>query len=259
MKYAGQAVDYANRSTAHAAAAVLAANTATKAVSDALLVEQNARKAEAETLEQDKLQAIEEVRLLAEIETKEMTAYQNKVAQAQQTDQATKDLITKAEQALAANDMELAAAQGRKAAIALLNSRGAWTRQAAQFALSGTDDDVYAWIDLDRHLAQVQDDRETTLHVATIAGPKIADAAQVALESPDSKAVGDFLTSGMKRASDEDNRVAITRILGSKPGKAVTEAANKALDLNTTEALQNFLTTSTPGRYGRTTRSSPSR
>ncbi|WP_208647980.1 ALF repeat-containing protein [Streptomyces tirandamycinicus] len=241
VKYAGQAVDYANRSTAHAAAAMLAANTATKAVSDALLVEQNARKAEAETLEQDKLQAIDEVRLLAEIETKEMTAYQNKIAQAQQTDQATKDLITKAEQALAANDMGLAAVQGRKAAVALLNSRGAWTRQAAQFALSGTDDDLYAWIDLDRHLAQVQDDRETTLHVATIAGPKIAKAAQAALESPDSKAVGDFLTGGMKRASDEDNRVAIIRILDSNPdGKAVTEAANKALDLNTTESLQNF-------------------
>ncbi|WP_432072057.1 ALF repeat-containing protein [Streptomyces wuyuanensis] len=240
VKYAGKAVDYANKSTAHAAAAVLAANTATKAVSDALLVEQNARRAEAETLEQDKLQAIEEVRLLAEIEAKEMMAYQNKIAQAQQTDQATKDLITKAEQALAANDMEIAAVQGRKAAVALLNSRGAWTRQAAQFALSGTDDDVYAWIALDRHLAQVQDDRETTLHVATIAGPKIAKAAQAALESPDSKAVGDFLTGGMKRASDEDNRVAITRILDSNPGKAVTEAANKALDLNTTESLQNF-------------------
>lgn len=240
MKYAGKAVDYANRSTAAAAAAVLAANTATKAVSDAILVEQNARNAEAETLEQDKLQAIEEVRLLAEIETKELTAYQSKVAQAQQIDQATKDLITKAEQALAANDMELAAVQGRQAAVALLSSRGAWTRQAAQFALSGTDDDVYAWIDLDRILAQGQDDRETTLHVATIAAPKIAEAAQGALESPDSKAVGDFLTSGMKKASDEDNRAAIGRILASNPGKAVTAAANKALDLNTTEALQKF-------------------
>ncbi|MDQ0760572.1 ALF repeat-containing protein [Streptomyces canus] len=240
VKYAGQAVDYANRSTAHAAAAVQAANTATKAVSDALVVEQNARNAEAETLEQDKLQAIEEVRLLAEIEAKELTAYQNKAAQVQQTDQATKDLIARAEQALAANDMAAAAVLGRKAAVALLGSRGAWTRQAAQFALSGTDDDVYAWIDLDRLLAQGQDDRETTLHVATIAGPRIAEAAQGALESPDAKAVGDFLTSGMKKASDEDNRVAISRILASNPGRAVTAAANKALSLNTTEALQNF-------------------
>ncbi|MDX3524066.1 ALF repeat-containing protein, partial [Streptomyces scabiei] len=240
VKYAGQAVDYANRSTAHAAAAVEAANTATKAVSDAILVEQNARKAEAETLQQDKLQAIEEVRQLAEIEAKELSAYQNKVAQAQQTDQATKDLIAKAEQALAANDMATAAVQGRKAAVALLGSRGAWTRQAAQFALSGSDDDVYAWIDLDRLLAQGQDDRETTLHVATIAGPKIAKAAKGALQSPDSKAVGDFLTSGMKKASDEDNRVAITRILASNPGRRVTAAANKALTINTTAALQYF-------------------
>jgi hypothetical protein len=240
VRNAGKAVDYANKSTAHAAAAVLAANTATKAVSDAILVEQNARKAEAETLEQDKLQAIEEVRLLAEIETKELTTYQNKVGQAQQTDQATKDLIAKAEQALTAGDMEAAAVHGRKAAIALLDSRGAWTRQAAQFALSGTDDDVYAWIDLDRVLAQGQDDRETTLHVATVAAPKIAEAALNALRSTESKAVGDFLTSGMKKASDEDNRVAIGRILNSNPGRAVTAAANKALSINTTESLQNF-------------------
>ncbi|MGI5048331.1 ALF repeat-containing protein, partial [Streptomyces sp. JAC25] len=123
---------------------------------------------------------------------------------------------------------------------ALLDSWGAWTRQAAQYALAGNDNDVHAWIDLDRLLAQSQDDRESALHVATIAGPAVAEAAQAALESSDSKAVGDFLTSGMKRASDEDLRVAISVILSSKPGRAVTVVANKALDENTTESLNRF-------------------
>lgn len=240
MKYAGQAVDFANKSTAHAAEAVKAANTATKAVSDALAVEQNARNAEAERLQQDKLQAIEEAQLLAQIEAEELVEYQGKRTQAQQTAQATKDLIADAEQALYAGNMDAAATLGRKAAIALLDSWGAWTRQAAQYALAGNDNDVHAWIDLDRLLAQSQDDRESALHVATIAGPAVAEAAQAALESSDSKAVGDFLTSGMKRASDEDLRVAISVILSSKPGRAVTVVANKALDENTTESLNRF-------------------
>ncbi|MCF0077649.1 ALF repeat-containing protein [Streptomyces lomondensis] len=136
--------------------------------------------------------------------------------------------------------MSVAATLGRQAAVALIDARGANTRQAAQHALAGSDDDVYAWIDLDRALAQTQDDRETTLHVATVGGPKVAAAAAAALESTDSKAVGDFLTGGMKRASDDDLRVAISKILGDNAGKAVKEAGNKALDENTTESLNYF-------------------
>ncbi|MER6926721.1 ALF repeat-containing protein, partial [Streptomyces spiralis] len=158
----------------------------------------------------------------------------------ERTTQATKDLISKAEEALYSGDMSAAATLGRQAAIALMDARGANTRQAAQHALAGSDDDVYAWIDLDRALAQEQDDRETTLHVATVGGPQVAAAAAAALESTDSKAIGDFLTSGMKRASDEDLRVAITKILGDDAGAAVTKAGNKALDENTTESLNYF-------------------
>ncbi|MFE2329532.1 ALF repeat-containing protein [Streptomyces sp. NPDC059385] len=38
-----------------------------------------------------------------------------------------------------------------------------------------------------------------------------------------------FLTTGLARARDEDNAVAILRLLAAKPGKAVTREANKAL------------------------------
>ncbi|MEU3763303.1 ALF repeat-containing protein, partial [Streptomyces albogriseolus] len=237
---AGKAIDYANKSTAHADAAVKAANVASQAVADAIEVEKNARAAEAQTLEQDKQQAIEEAQQLAAIEVSELSDVRDKRLMAERTAQDTLDTIANAEQALYSGDMALAATLGRKAAVALIDSRGAHTRQAAQHALAGSDDDVYAWIDLDRALAQEQDDRETTLHVAAIAGPKVAAAAAAALESNESKAVGDFLTIGMKRASNEDLRVAINKILAEGAGRAVTEAANKALDENTTESLNYF-------------------
>ncbi|MFF2409622.1 hypothetical protein [Streptomyces sp. NPDC058092] len=170
---------------------------ATKAVTDAIEVEKNARAAEAHTLEPDKQQAIEGAQLLASIEATELSDVRDKRLLADRTTQETKDLTTRAEQALYSGDLALAATLGRKAAIGLIDARGAWTRQAAQHALAGSDDDIFAWIDLDRALAQAQDDRETTLHVATVAAPKIAEAAQLALESSSSTAVGDFLTSGM--------------------------------------------------------------
>ncbi|NEA43206.1 ALF repeat-containing protein, partial [Streptomyces sp. SID11385] len=240
VKNAGKAIDYANKSTAHAAAAVEAANVATKAVSDAVEVEQNARAAEAQTLEQDKQQAIDEVRLLSEIEATDQATLAGKRLVAERLTQETKDLIAKAEQALGAGDMETAATTGRQAAVHLLDVSGAWTRQSAQHALAGSDDDVFAWIDLDRALAQAQDDRETTAHIASIAAPKIAEAAAAALASATDTAVGDFLTSGMKKASDDELRVAINKILNDNPGRAVKKAGNDALDENTTEALNSF-------------------
>ncbi|SCD55552.1 Short repeat-containing protein of unknown function, partial [Streptomyces sp. TverLS-915] len=240
VKNAGKAVDYANKSTAHAAAAVKAANVATQAVADAIDVEQKARDAEAQTLEQDKQQAIEEVRLLAEIDATDQATFADKRLVAERMTQETKDLIAKAEQALYSGDMATAATTGRQAAVMLLDAPGAWTRQSAQHTLAGSDDDVFAWIDLDRALAQAQDDRETTAHIATIAAPKIAEAAAAALASATDTAIGDFLTSGMKKASDDELRVAINKILNDNPGRAVKKAGNDALDENTTEALNSF-------------------
>ncbi|MCT9112345.1 hypothetical protein N4G69_43355, partial [Streptomyces mirabilis] len=240
VKYAGQAIDYANKSTAHAGEAVKAANVATKAVTDAIEVEKNARAAEAQTLEQDKQQAMEEAQLLASIEANDLSDVRDKRLLAERTAQEIKDLTTRAEQALYSGDFALAGTLGRKAAIGRIDARGAWTRQAAQHALAGSDDDIFAWIDLDRALAEAQDDRETALHVATVAAPQIAEAAQLALASSSSTAVGDFLTIGMKKASDEELRVAIVKILNDGAGKAVTEAGNKALDKNTTESLNYF-------------------
>ncbi|MFE7415503.1 ALF repeat-containing protein, partial [Streptomyces laurentii] len=247
VRNAGKAIDFANKSTAHAAEAVKAADIATKAVTDAMAVEKAARDAEMARLEQDKLQGIEEARLLAQLEAEEQAAYKNKRTQDDQTSQALKDLIASAEKALwQTGDLALAATLGRKAATGLLVAQGAWTRQAAQFALAGSDDDVLSWVDLDRSLAKNQDDREAVLYLAQISSPAIAEAAHAALSSASSTAVGDFLTSGVVRASREDNQVQIGRILKDNPGKAVVKAANDALDKNTAEGYQEFFNETYP-------------
>ncbi|MFR9758018.1 ALF repeat-containing protein [Streptomyces sp. TR06-5] len=129
---------------------------------------------------------------------------------------------------------------GRKAAAGLLEAKGGWTRCAAQFALSGTDADVHAWIDTDRAIAQGQDDRETALYLAQVSVPAVAEAAQLALDSDDEQAIGEFLTNGMTAADADDYRVQLSRILADDLGKAVKDAANAALDANTPQALKNF-------------------
>ncbi|MEU1093227.1 hypothetical protein ABZ389_08145, partial [Streptomyces sp. NPDC005877] len=239
VKFAGQAIDFANKSTAYADEAVKAANLATKAVADALDVEKNARDAEAAMLATDRLQGMKEAAQLALLDKSERAEALNKRTQAQQTAQATKDLIARAEQALQSDNLGVAATLGRQAATALLDSRGTWTRQAARFALAGTDDDVYSWIDLDRQLAQAQDDRETILFIAQVSEPAVARAAVQALAGG-VPAQGDFNTGGVIKSRAEDNRVNILKILNSKPGKTVTKAANDALNANTPEALQKF-------------------
>ncbi|MFK8912127.1 hypothetical protein ACJA3G_34545, partial [Streptomyces sp. YS-3] len=137
------------------------------------------------------------------------------------------------------DDLAVAATLGRQAATALLDSKGTWTRQAARFALAGSDYDVYSWIDLDRQLAASQDDRETILFIAQVSEPAVAKAAVQALTGG-IPAEGDFNTSGVIKSRAEDNRVNILKILNEKPGKAVTKAANDALNTNTPEALQKF-------------------
>ncbi|OAR23997.1 hypothetical protein A8W25_16135 [Streptomyces sp. ERV7] len=130
--------------------------------------------------------------------------------------------------------------------MALLGSNGSWSHAAARFALSGTDSDIHAWIDMDRQLAQRQDDRESSLYLAKAGGPDVALAASRALAGSAPDAAAEFLSNGVVEAAAMDNRVAIARVLGSSPGRAVTKAANDALNAGTARALHEFLN----DRYG---------
>ncbi|GAB2328615.1 ALF repeat-containing protein, partial [Streptomyces variabilis] len=245
-KHAGEAVDHANRSTQFAAQAKEAADAATAAVREAMEVEQEAREAEQTKIEEHTLQGRDEARRLKAIEEEDLEAARNQLTQQQALDSATKDLIVEAERALREGDEQTAVVAGRKACLNLLSSHGTWTREAAEFALSGDDQAVLAWVDTDRVIAQNQDDRETVLYIARISTPDVAEAAQRALESAEPGAVAAFLNGGMIEAAKTDNSVAVFRVLGKNPGKAVKEAATAALSDGSAKALHEFFATKYP-------------
>ncbi|MFZ3544264.1 hypothetical protein ACODT3_01545 [Streptomyces sp. 4.24] len=244
VQYAGQAVDYANKSTEFANEASKAADLATDAVVQAVAVEKAARDAEGQRLEQDLRQAVEEMRLLARLDAEQRAQYTGKRTEAEQTTQAAKDLIARAGAALRAGDTALATTTGRQAAVAVMDARGTWSRQAARFALAGTEADIHIWIDADRLIAERLDDRERALYLARRSSPDVIDAAGRALASTDPDATATFLGTGVVQASAMDNRVAISRILAGRPGRAVAKAANEALDAGSAQALYGFFSAS---------------
>lgn len=207
-------------------------------------MEQAARDSEAQKLAQDSEQSIAEAREMAKAEADDRNAASKAATQADALDADTKDLIAKAEKAFTSGDTSQAIATGRRAAMKLISTTiGTWSRDAAEYALAGADEDILAWVSADRQLAQTQDDRETVLALAKVSTEAVANAAQTALASSDSKAVGDFLTTGILEASATDNRVAILRILGNNPGNAVKASAEAALNDGTAKALHGFFTT----------------
>ncbi|MGW7278870.1 ALF repeat-containing protein, partial [Streptomyces sp. NPDC054844] len=231
----------AKRSTAYAEAAVEAATTAADAVKEAKEVEAAARAAETARIAQDTELGVEEARLRAQAETDDAARADNQRTQADKTSTEIKDLIAAAETALRGGDTAKAVTEGRRAAVQLLNATGSWTREAAEFALSGADEDVVNWIDTDRLLAQRQDDRETVLTIAQAAKPAIAEAAHRALASEDADAASDFLATGVIEAAATDNRVTVFSILNEDPGKAVKAKAEAALNDGSAMALHRFL------------------
>ncbi|MEV0169493.1 ALF repeat-containing protein, partial [Streptomyces sp. NPDC050803] len=243
---AGKAIEYAKRSTAYAAAAVEAATTASNAVKEAQEVEQAARVAEAALIAQDTELGIEEAVLRAQAEIADTERINRERTQADKTATEIKDLIAAAETALSGGDSATAVSTGRKAAVKLLDSVGTWTREAAEFALAGTDESVLNWIDADRVLAQRQDDRETVLAVAKASTASVADAAHRALASDDPDATAAFLTQGAVEAAQTDYRVAVLKILNENPGTAVRAKAEAALDDGSATALYRFFTVELP-------------
>ncbi|MET9610988.1 ALF repeat-containing protein [Streptomyces sp. NPDC006512] len=218
-----------------------AATTAADAIREAQAVEEAARAAELARIDEDTKLGILEARLGAQAEADDAARAARQRTQADQTSAEIKDLIAAAETALRTGAPNAAAA-GRKAAVKLLDSGGTWTREAAEFALAGTDSDVANWIDTDRHLAQKQDDRENVATVSRVTTSAVATAAHQALVSGDPDAARKFLDAGVVEAAAVDNRVTIFRILGENPGPAVKEKAEAALRDGSGRALAHFLT-----------------
>lgn len=238
---AGEAIEYATRSTEYANAAVAAANNAYDAVTEAKAVEQAARDAETARLAEEVELGIVIARSKAKAETDDAARADRERTEADRTSSAIKDLIAAAETALRSGDTAKAVTDGRNAAAKLLTATGTWTREAAEFALAGNDDDVLRWLDADRGLAQRLDDRETVLAVARMSTADIAQAAHTALASTDEDAPTRFLASGAIQAGVEEYRVRIFKLLNENPGTAVRTKAQAALDNGSAIAMHRFL------------------
>ncbi|MEU3723650.1 ALF repeat-containing protein [Streptomyces sp. NPDC031705] len=205
-------------------------------------MERAARDAETARIAEDTAMGVEEARLRAQAETEEIARAARERTQADRTATDIKDLVAAASEALRGGDLAAAVTAGRKAAVRLLDSPGTWTRDAAEFALAGAEQDVVNWIDTDRLLAEQQDDRETVLAMAGTAGSEVAAAAHRALASDDPNAARDFLTHGVIEASATQNRVMVFELLNQNPGSNVRSKAEAALADGSAAALHRFLT-----------------
>ncbi|MFF9847670.1 ALF repeat-containing protein [Streptomyces litmocidini] len=240
--HAGEAVDYANRSTLAANAAVAAANAAAAAVVKARDVEQAARQAEAESLAEETSEGIEQARLAAQAESNELERFNRERTQEARLSEELRALISSAESTLRNGTIEQAAAAGRKAAVRLLEAAGTWTRQAAEYALAGSDQDVVNWIETDRVLALQQDNVENVTALAAMSTKAVATAAVAALKTEDPAKIKAFLETGAVEAAADDNRVEVARILADpSSGTRVRREAAAALDAGTAEAVHTFL------------------
>ncbi|MGG8405804.1 ALF repeat-containing protein [Streptomyces sp. 12297] len=151
-------------------------------------------------------------------------------------------LIASAESALKGGRTAEAVTAGRKAAVQLIDRSGTWTRQAAEFALGGSDEDVVRWIDADRLLALQQDNFENAAAQAAISTRNVALAAVDVLRTRNAAKVRTFLESGAIEAAREDNRVEVTTVLADdNTGPAERRAAVAALEDGTAQALHAFL------------------
>uniref|UniRef100_UPI00278C8DA2 ALF repeat-containing protein n=1 Tax=Streptomyces sp. CC224E TaxID=3044174 RepID=UPI00278C8DA2 len=240
--HAGEAVDYANRSTAAANAAVEAADKAAKAVDEARDAEAAAREAEEATLAEETEEAIEEARLASDAEKDELERFNRERTQEERLSAELQTLIAAAESALRDGRNEEAVTKGRQAAVQLLDRSGTWTREAAEFALAGSDDDVLRWVETDRVIALGQDNVENVAATAAISTKNVATAAAEALKTEDAAKIRTFLESGAIAAAKDDNEVETFSLLADdSTGTAVRRAAEAALEKGTAEALHTFL------------------
>ncbi|WP_089106834.1 ALF repeat-containing protein [Streptomyces hyaluromycini] len=127
------------------------------------------------------------------------------------------------------------------------DNAGAGVLREADQALSGTAEDMRAFLETGCRLAQAEDDSVAVAHVLAVAtqngDKRVIKAANAALDANTPEALRAFLETGYAQAQVEDDSVAVAHILyvATQNGdKRVTAEANAALDAGTAEALSYF-------------------
>ncbi|GAB7188571.1 ALF repeat-containing protein [Kitasatospora sp. Ki12] len=112
--------------------------------------------------------------------------------------------------------------------VAAWQAGGPTVRQAAESALTGSDDDLKKFLATGQAAAADQDLRAKIEELVAKSGPGVREAGTAALKgsAADLKA---FLDKGVKKAFEDDQRVLLSQIMAAG-GPGVKDAAGKAMD-----------------------------
>jgi hypothetical protein len=245
-EHAGEAVEAARRATENAEAATVAAQAAVEAANQAFAVFDAARQADGERLAVFRDQQLEAARAAnTEYEAQQRVADWD-VEQAAKRDAETNRLITEAQDPQTPS--EAAVAAGRRAALALADAQGAWTREAALAALGGSDEQVLAYARTGIAAAATQDDRQAVGNLAVTDNTALRDAALAALSGSDAD-VRQFLRTQNYPGRYSHDRLKVNQILAAAQAAGdvvLAQKAQQALNAETLQALRDFLDT---GQY----------
>ncbi|MFE6888317.1 ALF repeat-containing protein [Streptomyces sp. NPDC057694] len=127
------------------------------------------------------------------------------------------------------------------------DNAGRGVLREANEALSGTADDMRAFLKTGCRLAQAEDDAVEVAHILVVASQngdkRVIKDANTALDANTPEVLRAFLETGYARAQAEDDSVAVARnlyVATQNGDKRVMAEANAALDANTAEALSDF-------------------
>ncbi|MGV9210898.1 polymorphic toxin-type HINT domain-containing protein [Micromonospora sp. RB23] len=240
--HAGDAAVAAAQATAHANAASAAALAASDAANQAKTVYDEARTADAD-------------RIQIAFEQADEAAIDATAAEAQQQEQARRDMDQAAQRGAETNRLiaeavnpatpaATAVLDARKVALTLLASSGTWSREAAKQALSGDDDMAMNFVRTDLAVAAGQDDRITAGTIAVngdTAG--LRQAATAALAGTDAD-VARFLNSKDYPGRLTDDRIKVNQIMAAARTAGhgtVVQRAQAALDSNDGAQLRQII------------------
>jgi hypothetical protein len=244
--HAGEAAQAAARATEHANAATQAAQDAVNAANQAKMVYDAGRAADAERIRVSFEQGDEAaIALAAEVARQQERAGWDAEQAALRSAETNRLIAVANDPATPAAEAALAA---RKAALALANADGSWTRAAARDALAGSDALLREFVRTGIAVAAGQDDRATLVGLMVTGSEAMRAAAQAALDGSDAD-VAEFLRTRDYPGRITEDRLAVNQILATarEAGDTATvEHAQRALDAGTDQALRQFLET---GQY----------
>ncbi|WP_327738121.1 polymorphic toxin-type HINT domain-containing protein [Streptomyces nojiriensis] len=237
-KHAGNATTAAQRANAHAASAQTAATAAVAAVKKASDIHTQAAESEKEEREARKLNGINQARDLRaafDLSQRQADAAKDEAVKLEQ------DAVRLAQQAAQPGvDTATVVANGRKMAIAALTTRGSWSKAAATYALTGSDQAVLDYVKSSWTVSAQQDERVQAGHLADDSKIEAVRTAATTALAGDATQVHAFLQTGRHQVALSEYRVRVSQILETG-GSRVKAAAQEALRVNTAEALTTFL------------------